>query len=100
MQKIYNWGIIGLGKIANKFAQDISGLPNAKVHAVASRSVEKAQQFAQQNQAKHAYGSYQELMQCPDLDVVYIATPHVFHFEKMKKKREKNHQKNIHLKFF
>ena len=81
MQKIYNWGIIGLGKIANKFAQDISSLPNAKVYAVASRSLEKAQQFAQQYEANYAYGSYEELMQCPNLDVVYIATPHVFHKE-------------------
>lgn len=81
MQKIYNWGIIGLGKIAHKFAQDINGLPNAQVHAVASRNLEKAQQFAQQYKTKHAYGSYEELMQCPDLDVVYIATPHSFHKE-------------------
>lgn len=81
MARIFNWGIIGLGKIAHKFAQDLRALPNAKLHAVASRSIEKAQDFATQYDAPHAYGSYQELVNCPDLDVVYIATPHVLHKE-------------------
>lgn len=81
MAKIYNWGIIGLGKIAHKFAQDILGLKNAKLHAVASRSIEKAKTFADQYQATHHYGSYQEILGCPDLDVVYIATPHNHHCE-------------------
>ncbi len=81
MKKIYNWGIIGLGKIAHKFAQDIKGLKNAKLHAVASRSLQKAKTFANQYQATHHYGSYQEILNCPDLDVVYIATPHNHHCE-------------------
>jgi predicted dehydrogenase len=81
MAKIYNWGIIGLGKIANKFAQDIQLIKNARVHAVASRSLEKAKAFGDTYNANHCYGSYEALMKCPDLDVVYIATPHVFHCE-------------------
>ena len=81
MEQQFNWGIIGLGKIANKFAQDLSGLANAKLHAVASRSLDKAQAFAERYKAPHAFGSYEELVQCPDLDAVYIATPHMLHKE-------------------
>ncbi|MEM9819781.1 MAG: Gfo/Idh/MocA family oxidoreductase [Bacteroidota bacterium] len=81
MSKIYNWGIIGLGNIANKFAEDLALLKNARLHAVASRSLDKAKQFAEKYQAPHHYGTYAELMQCPELDVVYIATPHTSHCE-------------------
>jgi len=55
------------------------GLKNARVHAVASRSQKKAQEFADQYQAKHAFGAYKDIISCPDLDVVYIATPHHLH---------------------
>jgi predicted dehydrogenase len=77
--KKYNWGIIGLGKIAHKFAQDLGKGKNMRLHAVASRSIDKAKAFAEQYGAGHAYGSYEELVNCPDLDVVYIATPHILH---------------------
>ncbi|MCB0563445.1 MAG: Gfo/Idh/MocA family oxidoreductase [Phaeodactylibacter sp.] len=79
MAKTYNWGIIGPGKIAHKFAQDLDKLPNARLHAVASRSEERARAFALQYGAPNAYGSYEEITACPDLDVVYIATPHPGH---------------------
>jgi len=81
MTKIYNWGILGPGRIAHKFAQDLLRLPNAKVHAVASRSLERAEEFAAQYHAAFAFGSYEELISCPYLDVIYIATPHTGHFE-------------------
>ncbi|MEM6378631.1 MAG: Gfo/Idh/MocA family oxidoreductase [Bacteroidota bacterium] len=81
MNKPYNWGIVGPGKIAHKFAQDLLKLPEAKLHAVASRSMERAQAFAQQYGAKHVYDDYRQLIDCPDLDVVYIATPHTGHYE-------------------
>lgn len=79
MAKIYNWGIIGLGKIAHKFAQDLQVVKNARLHAVASRSLEKAEAFGKTYNAAFCYGSYRELLSCPKLDVVYIATPHVSH---------------------
>jgi len=79
MAKIYNWGIIGLGKIAHKFAQDIQVMKSARVHAVASRSLNKAKEFGRQYNAKHCYGSYEEILSCPKLDVIYIATPHISH---------------------
>jgi len=78
-KKIFNWGVVGPGKIAQKFVQDLLTLPNARLHAVASRSLDRAQKFANQYHAPHAYGSYDELVNCPELDVVYIATPHSEH---------------------
>ncbi|MCB9287829.1 MAG: Gfo/Idh/MocA family oxidoreductase [Lewinellaceae bacterium] len=81
MARTYNWGIIGPGRIAHKFAQDLDKLPNARLHAVASRSEERAKAFALQYGAPHAYGAYEEITLCPDLDVVYIATPHPGHHD-------------------
>ena len=81
MRKITNWGIIGLGKIARHFANDLQKIPFAKLHAVASRTEEKAKEFAQEYGVPHFYGSYESMMECPDLDVIYIATPHAMHCE-------------------
>jgi predicted dehydrogenase len=80
MERIYNWGIIGMGKIARKFAEDLRRLPNARLHAVASASPERARAFAHDFNVPHAYGDYEDIVKCPDLDIVYVATPHVLHF--------------------
>lgn len=79
MSKTYNWGIIGLGRIAHKFAQDLQRLPNARLWAVAATDVERAAAFAGQYNAPHHFGSYEEMVQTPGLDIVYVATPHVLH---------------------
>lgn len=79
--KITRWGIIGLGKIARKFADDLRRVPNAKLHAVASSSLERSLAFAAEYGAAHAYGHYEDIVKCADLDVVYVATPHVLHCE-------------------
>jgi len=79
MQKKINWGIMGLGHIAHKFAADLKLIPNATLHAVASTSGERAQNFAAQHDAVHYYDSYEAMMDCPDLDVVYVATRHPRH---------------------
>ncbi|WP_338733492.1 Gfo/Idh/MocA family protein [Mangrovimonas cancribranchiae] len=79
--KTINWGIIGLGKIAHKFAKDLSTLTDAKIYAVASRSQDKANEFAKSYQATKAYSSYEALANDATIDAVYIATPHVFHKE-------------------
>jgi len=76
-----NWGIIGLGKIARQFADDLRLLPNARLHAVASTSQERATAFAAEFGANHVYSRYEDIVHCPDLDVVYVATPHPFHCE-------------------
>lgn len=79
--KTYNWGIIGPGKIARKFADDLKLLPNARLHAVASTSPQRAAAFANEYGVEHVYGRYEDIVHCPGLDVVYIATPHVLHGE-------------------
>ncbi|MFN0215399.1 MAG: Gfo/Idh/MocA family protein [Saprospiraceae bacterium] len=76
-----NWGIIGLGKIARQFADDLRRLPNARLHAVASTSFERAQEFSAEFGATHFFSHYEDLIHCPGLDVVYVATPHPFHCE-------------------
>ena len=81
MAKKVRWGIVGLGKIANKFAADLLLSENAELHAVASRDQGKANDFATLYHAKKSYDSYKKLAKDPDVDVVYIATPHVFHYE-------------------
>ncbi|WP_428657123.1 Gfo/Idh/MocA family protein [Runella sp.] len=75
------WGIIGPGRIAHKFAQDLMQVANAKLTAVASRDLGRAQLFAREYGATYTYGSYEEIINCPELDVVYIASPHIGHFE-------------------
>ncbi len=81
MKTSFNWGIIGPGQIASQFAQDLSFVKGARVHAVASRSIERAALFAKQYEAPYYYGDYQSIVDCPDLDAVYIATPHAGHFD-------------------
>ena len=81
MTKIYRWGIIGCGKIAAKFAQDLRHVPNAQLYAVASRSSDNATAFAAKFDAGTAYDSYEKLVRDPKVDVVYIATPHTYHYE-------------------
>ena len=57
-----NWAIVGLGKIAQKFAADLQTVPNARLWAVASTSLARAQEFAAQHNAPHAFGSYEETL--------------------------------------
>lgn len=77
--RTFRWGILGLGNIARKFAADLALVPQAQLHAVASRSMGKAQAFAADFAVPHAVGSYAELLAVPGLDAVYIATPHSEH---------------------
>ena len=73
------WGILGLGSIARKFAEGLQALPDAALVAVGSRSKEKAETFGQEFGAARCYGSYVALADDPDVDVVYVATPHPMH---------------------
>jgi predicted dehydrogenase len=81
MSKTYNWAILGCGKIARKFVTDLKILPNARLYAAASRSIENAQSFAAEIGFEKAYGSYEEMVNDPKVDVVYIASPHSHHYE-------------------
>ncbi len=77
----FRWGIIGTGGIAHAFARDVSLLDSHVIAAVGSRNIESASNFASQYGAIKAYGSYAELVAEPDIDAIYVATPHPAHKE-------------------
>ena len=81
-----NWGIVGLGKIANKFCDTLSFLKNEgeNLVAVASRDLDKAKEFGDKYKAEKAYGSYSDLFQDEDVDAVYISTPNNLHNQEIK----------------
>ena len=80
-QGIMRVGIIGAGWIAEKAAITLNALQECECYAIASRSLDKAQAFANQWHIKKAYGSYSELIADADVDLVYVATPHSHHFD-------------------
>ena len=76
------WGILGAGNIAASFSEGVRDRTRSSVVAVGSRSVEKAAEFAAAHAAgARAHGSYEDLVADPDVDVVYVATPHSHHLE-------------------
>ena len=79
--KELRWGVVGLGRIAHLFVQDLLLIPNAKLQAVASSSLDRAKQFASAYKAQMAYGSYQELFLDDQVDVVYVASLHPDHHQ-------------------
>ena len=81
MAKRFRWGILGLGNIAHQFARGLASLPDAELLAVASRSQEKADRFGEKFGAPRRYGDYASLAADPDVDAVYVSTPHSFHKE-------------------
>ncbi len=78
------WGILGAGWIADKFVADFKLVDNGEVVAIASRSLEKAEALASKFNIPKAYGSYKELVLDKDIDIIYVATTHNFHFEHTK----------------
>ena len=81
MNKTIRWGILGCGKIANKFAADLQMVSGSTLHAVAARDLGRAKDFAKQHTAEKAYSNYSALVNDPDLDVIYVATTHNYHYE-------------------
>lgn len=77
-------GFLGTGAIAAKLAGTFAQIEDVECYAVASRTAEKAQIFAKEHGFKKAYGSYRELAEDPEVELVYIATPHSHHYEAMK----------------
>ncbi len=75
------WGILGTGNIARQFAKGLQNLPDAELAAVGSRTQKSAQTFAETFGAARAHGSYEALAADPDVDAVYISTPHTLHAE-------------------
>ncbi|MDT0690663.1 Gfo/Idh/MocA family oxidoreductase [Salegentibacter sp. F188] len=80
-ERTTKWAILGPGKIAKKFATGLKYVEGAELYAVASRSKERADAFAEEFNATNAYYSYTDMLKDEKVDVVYIATPHVFHFD-------------------
>ncbi len=80
MSKRLSWGILGTGTIADLQTKDLLEC-GFNVTAVGSRDLAKAQGFAAEHGIGTSYGSYQELVNSTDIDVIYVATPHPFHFE-------------------
>lgn len=79
------WGILATGSIANKFVSTVQGMKDeVSVIACASRNEARAKEFADQYGIPKAYGSYEELVQDDEVDVVYICTPNNLHYENMK----------------
>ncbi|MBQ3700282.1 MAG: Gfo/Idh/MocA family oxidoreductase [Prevotella sp.] len=74
-------GIIGAGWIAEKAAITLQGMNDCEAYAIASRSLEKAEAFARKWNIPKAYGSYADLIADPDVDLVYVATPHSHHYD-------------------
>ncbi len=81
MKKTINWGILGAGAIAQAFADGISRSTTGTLKAVGSRTQENANAFAAKWGGLNAHGSYESLLADPEVDAVYIATPHPMHPE-------------------
>ena len=79
MSQEIRWGIVGPGRIAGSVVKDFPVVDGARALAVASRSLDRAQAFADRHGVDRAYGSYGEILADPDVDVLYVATPHPQH---------------------
>lgn len=79
MSQEFKWGILGTGGIARAFARDLTFLNNHIVAAVGSRTQEKAEEFAIEFPGCTAHGSYEKLVTNPEIDAIYVATPHPMH---------------------
>lgn len=90
-------GILGAGNIAGKMAQTLNLMsgaePWAEPYGIASRDYARAKDFAEQYHFAKAYGSYEELMADPQVELIYVATPHSHHYEQMKQSLE--HGKHV-----
>lgn len=81
MAERVGWGILGTGRIARKFAEDLRHVPGASLTAVGSRRAETAEAFGREFHIPHRHADYATLVNDPDVDIVYISTPHSLHAE-------------------
>lgn len=86
-------GVIGCGKIAQKVLPLINNIPGLSLNAIASRDIKKANEYKDKFAFKSSYGNYNELYNAFDVDTIYIATPHAFHYAQIKDALE--HNKNV-----
>ena len=81
MGKTYKWGVLGAGKMSAKFSKGLKLLHNAELYSVGSKDPGRSEIFARENGFRRSFGSYEEFVSDPELDIVYIATPHTSHHE-------------------
>ena len=79
--KQVKWGIVGTGNISTQFAQGLQLVEHAQIAAVASRSINSAKAFAQRFDIPKYYGSYEDMAKDPELEIIYIGTPHPQHYD-------------------
>jgi predicted dehydrogenase len=79
--KKFKWGILGPGRIAHQFAYGLKVIDDATLYAVASSNLERAETFANEYGGAKTYNSYEALINDPQVDGIYISTPHRFHFD-------------------
>lgn len=77
-------GIIGAGRIANTMGETLKGMDTARGYAIAARDLDRAEAFAEKWGFEKAYGSYEEMCKDPNVDLVYVATPHSHHMQHVK----------------
>lgn len=75
------WGIVSAGRISTKFCNDLMLLDEAQIYGVAARDIDKAKEFAQKYNIEKTYQGYQSMFDDPEIDVVYIGTPHTCHYQ-------------------
>lgn len=80
---MFNWAVIGTGTIVKKFVKGLSAVHDAKVYAVCSRDLLRAESFAKKYGIEHAYGSCEAMMKNDNIDCIYIGVPHALHKEYM-----------------
>ena len=95
MTQIINWGIIGLGNVALKFAEAFKDSNNSKLKAVSSNTKDKINKFKKKFNIdkNYCFNKYEDLLDCEEIDIVYIALPNSMHKEWINKSIEK--KKNI-----
>lgn len=81
--KTLRWGIMGLGNIANKFVENCRAAEGAELVACGSRTAEKSEEFGAKHNIRKRHASYEALAADPEVDIIYIDTPHNFHLENM-----------------
>jgi len=81
MTDTIRWGILGTGGIAAQFAEGLKALPDARLQAVGSRARATADDFGARFKVPDAHDTYEDLASNPEVDVIYVATPHVLHMD-------------------
>ena len=76
----FKFGILGAGNIAEKMASTVTRMPKIIPYGIASRDLVRSKDFAEKHNFMKAFGSYEEMLQDPEIDLVYVATPHSHHY--------------------